>query len=293
MKNQTFGVEIELTGITRESAASVIARHFGTSFSHLGGGYDTYIAKDAEGRTWKAVSDSSIRTTTKYGAIADNRYACEIVTPILLYKDIDTLQDIIRKLRKAGAIANSSCGIHIHIGAEKHTPATLRNLFNIINSKQDILYKALAINPVRTSYCKKLEPDLCKVLNAKKPRTTEAFKDIWYKDSIGNREYHYNETRYHGLNLHSVFTKGTVEFRLFNSTTHAGKIKAYIQLCLAINNQALTQKYASSTPTESTNEKYTFRTWLLRLGMIGDEFKTARTHLLSNLEGDIAWRNAA
>ena len=43
--------------------------------------------------------------------------------------------------------------------------------------------------------------------------------------------------------------------------------------------------------TTSTNEKYTFRTWLLRLGMIGDEFKTARKFLLENLEGGIAWKD--
>ncbi len=102
-----------------------------------------------------------------------------------------------------------------------------------------------------------------------------------------------NSTRYHALNLHSVFNKGTVEFRLFNSTLHAGEVKSYIQLCLAISHQALIQKSASHTRTQSSNEKYTFRTWLLRLGLIGDEFKTARTHLLKNLDGNIAWKDPA
>ena len=45
--------------------------------------------------------------------------------------------------------------------------------------------------------------------------------------------------------------------------------------------------------TVSENEKYTFRVWLLRLGLIGDEFKTARTHLLNHLEGNIAWKDPA
>lgn len=99
--------------------------------------------------------------------------------------------------------------------------------------------------------------------------------------------------RYHALNLHSVFSKGTIEFRLFNSTLHAGEIKAYIQLCLAVSHQALVQKGASRTKTHSPNEKYTFRTWLLRLGLIGDEFKTARRHLLKHLDGNIAWRDPA
>lgn len=95
------------------------------------------------------------------------------------------------------------------------------------------------------------------------------------------------------LNLHSVFQKGTVEFRLFNGTLHAGKIKAYIQFCLAIGAQALNQSCASRRKTQTSNEKYTFRTWLLRLGLNGEEFATARQHLLANLPGCIAWKDPA
>ena len=80
---------------------------------------------------------------------------------------------------------------------------------------------------------------------------------------------------------------------MFNSTLHAGEVKSYIQLCLAISHQALVQKSARKTKTQSDNEKYTFRTWLLRLGLIGDEFKTARQHLLKNLDGNIAWKDPA
>ena len=104
---------------------------------------------------------------------------------------------------------------------------------------------------------------------------------------------HYDNSRYRALNLHSVFASGTIEFRLYNGTMHAGKIKTYIQLSLAISHQALVQKGASHSRTKSTNEKYTFRTWLLRLGMIGEEFHTARKFLLENLEGNIAWKDPA
>ena len=69
------------------------------------------------------------------------------------------------------------------------------------------------------------------------------------------RDTHYDDSRYHCLNLHSVFQKGTVEFRLFNGTVHAGKIKAYIQLCLAIGAQALNQSCASRRKTVTENEK--------------------------------------
>ena len=123
-------------------------------------------------------------------------------------------------------------------------------------------------------------------------KSMSEFETLWYNGS-SRRGVHYDSTRYHALNLHSVFSKGTIEFRMFNSTLHAGEVKSYIQLCLAISHQALIQQRAMRTRTQSENEKYTFRTWLLRLGLIGDEFKTARQHLLKNLEGNIAWKDPA
>lgn len=296
MRTQKFGIEIEMTGITREKAAKVIAEYFGTESFYIGTYYETYGAKDRQGRTWKATYDSSIIAQKKERGRtvgANDTYKCEIVSPILTYQDLPDLQEVVRQLRHSGAFVNSQCGIHIHVDASRYTPQTLRNLVNIIASKEDILYKALQIDPARLRWCKKTNERLLETINRKKPETMEALKDIWYAGSNRGRMEHYNETRYHGLNLHSTFTKGTVEFRLFNSTTHAGEIKAYIQFCLAVSHQALTQKKASARKTVTDNEKYAFRCWMLRLGLSGDEFKTCRLHFLKHLEGNAAWRNAA
>ncbi len=296
MRTQRFGIEIEMTGITRKKAAEVIAEYFGTESFYLGTYYKTYGAKDRQGRTWKATYDSSIIAQKKSRGRtvqAADEYKCEVVSPILTYGDMADLQEIVRRLRHSGAFVNSQCGIHIHVDAGRYTPQTLRNLVNIIASKEDILYKALRIDPARLRWCKKTNEKLIETINRKKPQTMEALKDIWYAGSTRGRDEHYNDTRYHGLNLHSTFTKGTVEFRLFNSTTHAGEIKAYIQFCLAVSHQALTQKKASARKTVTDNEKYAFRCWMLRLGLSGDEFKTCRLHFLKHLEGNSAWRNAA
>ena len=296
MRTQRFGIEIEMTGITRKKAAEVIAEYFGTESFYIGTYYKTYGAKDRQGRTWKATYDSSIIAQKKSGGRtvqAADEYKCEIVSPILTYGDMADLQEVVRRLRHSGAFVNSQCGIHIHVDASRYTPQTLRNLVNIIASKEDILYKALRIDPARMRWCKKTNGELLEAINRRKPQTMEALKDIWYAGSTRGRDEHYNDTRYHGLNLHSTFTKGTVEFRLFNSTTHAGEIKAYIQFCLAVSHQALTQKKASARKTVTDNEKYAFRCWMLRLGLSGDEFKTCRLHFLKHLEGNSAWRNAA
>ena len=293
MKNQRFGVEIEMTGITRATAAKVIAGHFHTTATHVGGGYDTYTVRGEDGRQWNLVRDQSIDRRNSRGYTDRHEYSVELVTPICKYDDITTIQEIVRKLRSAGAKVNDSCGIHVHVDASQHDVRTLRNLVNIMASKEDLLYKALDVEVERERYCKKVDMNFLEKLNKKKPKEMRDLEDIWYEGYGYNRHAHYNNSRYRALNLHSVFTKGTVEFRLFNSTLHAGEVKSYIQLCLAINNQALTQKSASRAKTQSANEKYTFRTWLLRLGLIGDEFKTARGHLLKKLEGNIAWKDPA
>lgn len=290
MRDLNFGIEIELTGFTREKAAKVTAQYFGTSAQYDGGFYEKWSATDTQGRKWQFVYDGSIRVESSRGRPADK---VELVSPICTYDDIPDIQELVRKLRGAGAIANESCGIHVHINAAPYDAQKLRNLTNIMASKEDLIYKALQVSVSREhEYCQKVDDRFLEELNRRRPRSLDEVKRIWYGGGDGSSE-HYHSSRYHCLNLHSVFQKGTVEFRLFNGTTHAGKIKAYIQLCLAISNQALTQRSASRQKTASTNEKYTFRTWLLRLGLIGDEFKTARLHLLENLDGCIAWKDPA
>ena len=163
-------------------------------------------------------------------------------------------------------------------------------MVNIMASKEDLLYKTLKVNIDREYYCQKADLRFLEDVNLKRPKSMSEFETLWYNGASG-RNTHYHSSRYHALNLHSVFSKGTIEFRMFNSTLHAGEVKSYIQLCLAISHQALIQQRAMRTKTHSSNEKYTFRTWLLRLGMIGDEFKTARLHLLKNLDGNIAWKD--
>ncbi len=296
LKEQRFGIEIEMTGITRAQAAEVTAAYFGTESSYIGSYYDTYAALDGQGRQWKFMSDGSITAERKVGdqrVSASSEYRTEMVSPICSYEDIVPIQEIIRELKKHGAITNKTCGIHVHVDASPFDARTLRNITNIMASKEDLIYKALKVSVARENqYCHKVEERFLEELNQKKPKTLDGVERIWYNGN-SRRYEHYDDSRYHCLNLHSVFQKGTVEFRLFNGTLHAGKIKAYIQFSLAISAQALNQACASRRKTQTTNEKYTFRTWLLRLGLIGDEFATARQHLLAELPGCIAWRDPA
>lgn len=295
IKNQNFGIEIELTGITRQNAAKVIANYFGTTSSYIGTYYKVYGATDRKGRTWKAMSDGSINCQVKkdgriYSANSD--YSCEIVSPILQYEDIEDLQNIVRELVKAGAMANASCGIHVHVDGANHTPESLTRLLNFATGRQDLFYEALQIGARADRWCHKISPELLKAMKAGGKESRDAAERVWY--STANDGYpgtidhqHYNSTRYHGINLHAYFTKGTVEFRLFNGTTHAGKIKAYIQFCLAMSAWAIetddNRKYFKdcSGYTQEQKAALMMRVLVNRLGMRGHEFKTARLHLTS------------
>lgn len=279
MKNQTIGVEIEMNNITREKAARKVAEYFGTRAWNAASeyGYYSWACKDGQGRVWKFQRDVSI-----YGPDAEK---CELVTPILTYDDIESLQEIIRLLRKAGA-------------------KTIRNLVNIMAAHEQQIGRAIRIDAGRTGqYCRVVDHRFLDRLNREKPTTMRKLEDIWYEgngSSWENRNAHYNSSRYHMLNLHATFTKGTIEFRLFQfadpadgkrNGLHAGEMKAYIQLCLAMSQLAKMVRTASPKPQQTDNDKYAMRCWMLRLGFIGEEFATAREILLRNMEGNAAWRN--
>ena len=299
-KKQTIGVEIEMNGITRSRAAKAAAEFFGTGRykdTAARNGYCTWSAWDADGREWKFQRDVSIA--------GPDSEKCELVTPVLTYADIETLQELVRQLRHAGAKSDAGrgCGVHIHIGAKGHTPQSLRNLANIMAGHEGLIAEALDLDRGRMSrYCRTVDPRFLEQLNKKKPQTMAQLADIWYASHGAgyNRSAHYNDSRYHMLNYHATFTKATVEFRLFQfdapadgkrNGLHAGQLKGYIQFCLLLSQMAKEVKSASPKPQQHENPKYAMRTWLLRLGFIGDEFKTAREVLTRRLSGDASFRN--
>lgn len=296
LKNQLFGVEVEMTGITRENAAKIVAEVLGTTPGTPDGtSYETRIIKDMAARKWKIMRDSSIEPIRNdNGRSSLDEYRVEFVTPPLNYADIELLQTIIRKLKDNGAKSHRSCGIHIHVDGANHNPQSLRRLVNFMTSRQDLIYEALQIGDRASHWCHKLNISLLDEMKKDRNLTKEKAEQIWYSSANdgytgGISHEHYNTTRYHGVNLHSFFSKGTVEFRLFNSTLHAGKIKAYIQFCLAISAWAITSQEKvvfRSMNGYTAEQKVTIMRNILtnRLGLYGDEFKTCRLHLMTPLK---------
>lgn len=293
IKTRSFGIEIEMTGLTRKQAAVAVGKLFGTEPEHLGRYYDKYSVKDTKERRWDFVYDGSIRCVDKYGDAADSTYSVELNSPVLGYEDIPLLQEVIRTLRKAGGKCSPEykCGTHIHVSADDLTPQQIRNLVNIFSSKEDYLWDALQVSSAREGYCHKCDSEFVAQLNQKRPKTMEQIKKLWYKGDMEQQYTHYSSTRYRTLNLHSFFQHGHYEIRCCNASLHAGEVRAQIVLALAINNAAMAKKYCLPHKSQSDNMRYSFRVWLLDLGLIGDEFKNCRKHLLKHLDGNIAWRH--
>jgi Putative amidoligase enzyme len=285
MRTLQFGIEIETVGISRQALAqairSVVAAPTGQPFdSRLN---DSSPVIDARGRKWRVVYD---------GSLSNSSFSGEIVSPPLGYDDIELLQQVVRAVRAAGARVDESCGIHIHVGAHQFDAKSLANLVKMVHKQEQLLQHALGVSERRLArYCRPIDPEFMRRLEASPPRTLQDLNRAWYghrNDAPGR----YDQSRYHGLNLNSFFFRGTIEFRYFNGTLHAGQIKAYVQFVLALAAKALGAKAASSKRRvfNVATAKYDWRVFLLGLGLIGDEFKTARHHLTQHLAGSAAWK---
>lgn len=298
--NTTFGVEVEMTGITREAAARVAATVLGSGsrVEHVGGYYDRWSCFDAQCREWAFVSDSSIRST------GGHAMQTELNTPPLTYSaDIDTLQALIRALRSAGAVSGTQygCGIHVHVSGQGHTYKTIRNFANLLYSNDELVRKALGVTADRQHWCQPISERLVNAMQ--NAESMDALQRTWYETLngryTGNEDRdHYNSSRYHILNLHRYFStlgkaSNTVEIRAFNACLHAGVIRAYVLLVLSMNASALTQKNIRAVKNPimiAGNEKFAMRTWLNRMGWTGETFKNPHKLFIERLNGDSAWR---
>lgn len=96
IKDQCFGVEIELTGITRAEAAEALAAYFETTPQRSYDNYDSWYVPDREGKQWRIMSDGSIRAEWNddghYRRTTDPEYRVEMVTPKLTYDEMESFR---------------------------------------------------------------------------------------------------------------------------------------------------------------------------------------------------------
>lgn len=86
---------------------------------------------------------------------------------------------------------------------------------------------------------------------------------------------------------------GKVAFPWFPADATPAEVRAYTVFIEKLCGMAARQKRINTKNTEIVNEKYEFRCFLLRLGLIGAEYKEERKLLMRHLSGSAAFKAGA
>lgn len=165
--------------------------------------------------------------------------------------------------------------VEIALPMDGHTGLTLRNLVNMIYSKQVHLQKALNVETDIVSL------EFIKEVNDEEVTTLEHFKQAVIRAGT---------EKCPGIGFD--FNENTITFKFGIGIGDSDKVDAVSKLTALLCKSAREQKYASFKPSAEDNIKFTMRTWLIRLGFVGDDYKSARKALLKSLEGNGAFRRS-
>ena len=226
--SRSFGVEIETFGLkytTSFGAGKIIPPYqimtrspegplLPQVFQRHGLSLDGYSPDGPAYQNWCFVKDDSIK-----GAGGN-----ELVSPVLYgVKGLAQVYDALLLLQEFPEIqVNESCGFHVHHGVDplSYGSQELKNLVKLISMFEGYLYHLLPEERRRAETCRPMEIDLFEWFREDQPgNQASRIKDLWYspenRDDRSPSQRRYHPTRYHGLNLHSYWYRGTIEFRYF------------------------------------------------------------------------------
>lgn len=167
-------------------------------------------------------------------------------------------------------------GYVVELPLAGHTAASLRNLVNMLASKQHLLVSAFCLTQPL------LDNRLAEELGKRSIEDMNVFQTVWAE--FGSRCC---------LGLEINFEKKTLAMKLLKDNPTPDEMAAFRDLAACMNENAKKLKHSSFKPAQEDNPKFALRTWLLRLGMNGDDFKTTRKVLLAKLSGSAAFRTPA
>ena len=194
--------------------------------------------------------------------VADNEADLEILREMHAKGIIDDAWDAEREV------------LSIELPMEGHTGGTLTNLVRILACRSYFINKSIGCEGAFDINERFLER-----LDEKKPESILEF--IRIVEETGN------------CNCGIEFSLNKICFCGFPVSEDSDKVKAWMDLASLINKMAFEQKSVRIEKPQTDNEKYSFRVWLLRLGMTGEHYKITRQVLLKNLSGNGAFRTEA
>ena len=246
MRWKKYGVEMDMTGITRKAVAEILAEQFDTKvvFCLSDNGYNV---PDQNQRLWRILPSDSIKAEKYNGEKvvgANYMYQVKLLSPFLYENEFPMLEKALEQLELRGAIVNDSTKMNLFLDVSciENWEKYQTNLENLYESKGELFQKALDI----------------------------PFSQV--ADTSQRKE------------------NGIISFPYFKSTLNKKELLSDIQFAQIVSSFAENNRTVSQKKSENQNDKFMMRTWLVRAGMVGEEYKFARKMLTKNLEGNSAWQ---
>ena len=246
MRWKKYGVEMDMTGITRKAVAEILAEQFDTKvvFCLSDNGYNV---PDQNQRLWRILPSDSIKAEKYNGEKvvgANYMYQVKLLSPFLYENEFPMLEKALEQLELRGAIVNDSTKMNLllDVSCIENWEKYQTNLENLYESKGELFQKALDI----------------------------PFSQV--ADTSQGKE------------------NGIISFPYFKSTLNKKELLSDIQFAQIVSSFAENNRTVSQKKSENQNDKFMMRTWLVRAGMVGEEYKFARKMLTKNLEGNSAWQ---
>lgn len=230
-----FGLEVEFTGNTDDLIREL--RNEGLSQSSRMASYIGFSQTD-----WTVKRDASVRN------------GGELVSPPLEFTNEEQRGQIdraIRAMRRAGCTPDPSAGIHVHIESSGFSAREISCVARLWTRYEDAIYRLASSgwNTIRSG-ARQWAPRLSDAQKSglASARTDQALMRAYYQQgrvTDSTTRNHGHGSRYRGLNLHSHWYRGTIEFRVFNSSVNGDRIQMYVALCHAIMQDAKNGKMRS------------------------------------------------
>ena len=214
-----FGVEIEFYNLTKPKADSVLKSCLEGSKS-----INSYkFIERYKGRDWTITADRSLHNTVDEPKPYKQQFCGEFITPILTLKDLPLLINIVNKLDEAGAKSDAAhgCSVHVHVDVSHLKTKDLIHICRQHNKIYDDIYEVFNLTRTqRDTFAKKLPKAFMDSLS--ETMTPTQLKESWYRNCnkyVQDRTTHYNKSRYHAVNLHSMYEGRGIEYRYFKFYT--------------------------------------------------------------------------
>ncbi len=291
-----FGVEIEFLrprGVSQQR----IANEIDDALNAVDGGCRVEVYNHITRPQWKLVTDQSVHGS---GNLLGNN---ELVSPILKGQNgKEQLMIVLEVLNTLGCGVNRTCGIHIHhdvtdtmVRDQKSVTTFLNNLIKFVVKFEHIIYRLVSPSRLREGYSRPARyyfGNMTTSVNRDlKTITNHIFKNI--KRDVDSKYDNYGMsfpssiaprsqgTRYCGLNLQNIWTRGSVEFRYMQGSLNFDKIWSWTVLTQAIINVTETTK---SVGFKSVGNDLTGMFYFRKaLGFIGSKERCADTKLANKV----------